>query len=188
MSGIVVPEFVAGGVRLRPPCDDDVAAIVQACQDPDIQRFTRVPSPYTEDDARAYVAMARRSLEDGSAVVLVAVDRHDDRALLAAVGLSIDVRDFSGEIGYWVAPAARRRGVATVGCRLLLRFGFDQLALGYVMLWAAVGNPGSNAVARRLGFTLEGTSRQAMLLGPTGNRAAPRGDAHLWGLRPGELR
>ncbi len=61
------------------------------------------------------------------------------------------------------------------------------LGLGYVMLWTAVENPASNAVARRLGFTHEGTSRDAMVLGPSGDASAPRGDAHLFGLRPGEL-
>jgi RimJ/RimL family protein N-acetyltransferase len=181
-----LPEFVDDELRLRPPRLDDVLDITRICRDPDIERFTRVPSPYTEANARHFVELAGTALADGSGAHLLAVERGDDR-ILGAVGLSIDVRDWSGELGYWVAPEARGRHVATRASRLLLRFGFDELALGYVMLWAAAANAGSNGVARALGFTHEGTSRQAMLDGPTGERSAPRGDANLWGLRPGEL-
>jgi RimJ/RimL family protein N-acetyltransferase len=187
MPPIDLPQLVAGDLRLRPPTVDDVPTIARICRDADIERFTRVPSPYTEEHARDFVDVARRSLADGTGVHLVATRVGDEERVLGAAGLAIDPRDWSGEIGYWVAPEARQRGVATRSCRLLLRYGFDRLDLGYVMLWAAAANPASNAVARSLGFTLEGTCRKAMLDGPTGDRTAPRGDAHLWGLRPGEL-
>ena len=42
-------------VRLRPFEDADVPAIAVACQDPEIPRWTAVPSPYTEADARAWL-------------------------------------------------------------------------------------------------------------------------------------
>jgi hypothetical protein len=61
------------------------------------------------------------------------------------------------------------------------------LGLGYLGLNAAVENEASNAVARRLGFTLEGTMRSSFVDGPNGDPTAPRGDANWWGLRPGEL-
>ena len=186
MSRLVLPDLVAGDLRLRPPEDRDLDAITAACQDPLIQRFTRVPSPYTRADAERFVAAAVSGLEAGTSASLVAVDARDDR-LLGAIGLSVDDRDFSGELGYWVVPAERGRGVAVRGSRLLLQLGFTQFGLGYVHLWAAANNPGSNAVAARLGFTHEGTARASFLDGPTGDRTAPRGDANLWGLRPGEL-
>lgn len=181
-----LPDLVDDDLLLRPPRLADVPDITRICRDPDIERFTRVPSPYTEDDARQFVELAAAALADGTGAHLLVVDRRDDR-ILGAVGLSIDPRDWSGELGYWVAPDARRRQIATRASRLLLRFGFGELELGYVMLWAAAVNAGSNGVARALGFTHEGTSREAMLDGPTGERSAPRGDANLWGLRPDEL-
>jgi RimJ/RimL family protein N-acetyltransferase len=181
-----LPDLVDGDLRLRPPRLDDVPTVTRICRDPAIERFTRVPSPYTEDDARRFVTLAQAALADGSGAHLLAVDVDGDR-VLGAIGLSVDARDWSGELGYWVAPEARRRRVATRGGRLLLRYGFDVLELGYVLLWAAAANAGSNGVARALGFTHEGSCRQAMLDGPTGDRTAPRGDANLWGLRPGEL-
>jgi RimJ/RimL family protein N-acetyltransferase len=186
VAPIVLPDLIDGELRLRPSEGRDVAEITRICRDPEIERWTRVPSPYTESDARAYVEAAARALAEGDGAMLLVADSSSDR-VLGAVSLSVDVRDWSGELGYWIAPEARGRGIASRGCRLLLRFGFDHLELGYVMLWAAAANAGSNAVARRLGFTHEGTSRAAMLDGPTGDRSSPRGDANLWGIRPGEL-
>mgnify|MGYP000529409413 FL=1 len=42
---------------LRAPVDGDVDAIFSACQDPDIQRFTTIPVPYTRADAEHFVAV-----------------------------------------------------------------------------------------------------------------------------------
>jgi hypothetical protein len=53
---------------------------------------------------------------------------------------------------------------------------------------AAATNPGSNAVAERLGFRLDGTRRSAMLPSAVGDDAAERVDANAGGLLPGELR
>jgi len=186
VPAIVLPHLQRDGLRLRPPTDHDVPAILAACQDPDVQRFTRVPSPYTEADARTFVAFSARTLEDGSGVHLVAAHADTDH-LLGAIGLAVDDRDLSGELGYWVAPEARGRGVATTGGQLLLELAFGPLDLGYVFLLAAATNPASNAVARRLGFTHEGTFPEGMLDGAAGDRRAPRCTAHHWGIRPREL-
>jgi len=42
-------------VLLRPFDRRDVPAIVAACQDPEIPRWTSVPAPYTESDALAWL-------------------------------------------------------------------------------------------------------------------------------------
>ena len=176
-----------GDVRLRPPVDADVPAIHRICQDPDIQRWTRVPSPYREDHAHQFVSLSRESLATGQGPHLLAVDASSDE-VLGAVGLTVDGAELSGDLGYWLAPEARGRGVATRGGRLLCRLAFEQLDLGYVGLMAAADNAASNEIARRLGFVLEGTRRRAMLDGPSGDPTVPRCDAHIWGLLPGELR
>ena len=196
MDGIELPELTDGRLRLRPPEDRDVARITALCQDVEVQRWTRVPVPYTEDDAHRFVQFSSDRLGDGTGVHLVVVSAGVDAGsgagvgsdvVLGATGLDIDRRDLSAELGYWVAPDARRQGVATRSSRLLLRFAFDELDLGYVGLWAAADNVASNAVARSLGFTFEGTARDATLLGIPGEPDRVRGDVNRWGIRPQEL-
>jgi len=53
------PPLSDGAVVLRGFESSDVPALVAACQDPLISRFTLVRSPYGEDDARAYPLFAR---------------------------------------------------------------------------------------------------------------------------------
>lgn len=115
------------------------------------------------------------------------VETDAPRQVLGCVGLSIERSDRSGELGYWVAPEARGRGVASRGARLLLRHAFDHLEIHAVRLQAAVDNAGSNAVARRLGFRPVGVLRSSMVVGPSGDPDAPRGDAQLHDLLPHEL-
>jgi hypothetical protein len=55
------PELADDAIRLRPPAPEDVDAITRACQDPDVQHFTFVPSPYRTAHARDWIAGVVRS-------------------------------------------------------------------------------------------------------------------------------
>ncbi len=83
------------------------------------------------------------------------------------------------EIGYWLFPAARGRGVATPSARLLAEHAF---ALGVLRVeaYVNVGNDASDRVLQRAGFTREGVVRS--LPRPDGTRV----DKTLWSLLPGE--
>jgi RimJ/RimL family protein N-acetyltransferase len=183
----VVPDLSDGELALRAPAPADVDQITRICADPEIQLWTRVPSPYTTDDARRFVLMAIGALAEGTGAHLLAVDAVDRRRVLGCVGLSIEAADRSAELGYWVAPDARGRGVATRAGRLLLRYAFDHLGIGAVVLQAGLENAGSNAVARALGFQPVGVLRSSMIAGASGDADAPRRDARLYDLVPGEL-
>src|SRR5215218_5165056 len=116
MAAITPPTLGDGTVRVRPPEERDVPAIVAACQDPEISRWTRVPSPYTPEDARQFLAIAASDAAAGRAVGLAVADV-DDR-LIGTVGL-MEIHDGRGEIGYWIAAGARGRGAAARATALL---------------------------------------------------------------------
>jgi hypothetical protein len=68
-------------LSLRPPTAADVARITEIYQDPEIQRFTRVPVPYTQHDAESFVSMATGAREEGGAHLLIEPgDRASPRA------------------------------------------------------------------------------------------------------------
>lgn len=173
-----------GGLVLSRPRAEDVDAITAACQDPDIGRFTRVPWPYTREDAEFFVAMAEEDLRTGTGVNLLVRDA--DGRVLGSCGMPrMDARDNRAEVGYWIASDARGRGVATRAARAVCRWAFDEVGLARLGIEAATINPGSNGVARALGFTLEGTCRSAHLEG--GTDTPRRLDMNVWGCLPGEL-
>jgi ribosomal-protein-serine acetyltransferase len=68
------------------------------------------------------------------------------------------------ELGYWLGKSFQGKGIMTDCCRAMVNHLFDELNLNRVEIQSAVGNTKSAAVAKRLGFTLEGTRRQAELV------------------------
>lgn len=175
-----------GGLELSRPTEADLDQLVEACRDPDIVRFTHVPSPYTPAHAREFVHLAVADAIARTGLHLLV--RDPDGHLVGSCGLPrVASADLAAEVGYWVAPWARRQGVATRAARAVCRWAFTAGGLERLRLAAAAENPGSNAVARTLGFTLEGTLRQDTTEGATGRSGSRRLDMHLWGLLPGEL-
>jgi RimJ/RimL family protein N-acetyltransferase len=172
-----------GRLLLRPPQPADVPAITEACQDELTARFVPVPVPYTEEHARTFVEQRpeRWQAEDGEMTwAITDADGSMGGRLLGMVGLH--ARDASmREIGFWVAPWARGRGVMTDAARLVLRFGFDVLHLERIEWQAVAGNDASRRVAEKLGFRMEGTRRAGLL------HRGERLDAWVAGLLPGEL-
>lgn len=145
-----------GVVSLRLWRPDDVPVLVEACQDPDIPRWTTVPSPYTEKDARGYVLQAARF--EGPEYAFAITDATDG-AVLGAIGLRVSRRHLIGEIGYWIASWERRRGVATRGVRLIATWAVRELGLERIQLTTHDDNRASQGVALKAGFTREGVLR-----------------------------
>jgi RimJ/RimL family protein N-acetyltransferase len=63
------------------------------------------------------------------------------------------------EIGYFLLPPARGRGLATDVVRLLVHFAFDHMAVNRVWATCDAGNAGSANVLRRAGVPEEGRLR-----------------------------
>ena len=64
------------------------------------------------------------------------------------------------EVGYWIDRHQVGRGIATEAAGALVRIAFEVHRVGRVELHHSAGNVASAAVARKLGFTLDGTFRR----------------------------
>src|SRR3954454_5449276 len=122
------PPLSDGVITLRPKRREDVETLTAICQDPEISRWTRVPSPYTRDDAEAWMAAAELDRQAGRGIDWLAVDQRDE--VLASIAVQhIRSAERVGEIGYWVALPARGRGVATRAVRLAAGWALRELGL-----------------------------------------------------------
>ena len=103
------PPLSDGVITLRAKGRDDVDTLVAICQDPEISRWTRVPSPYTREDAEGWIAAAELDRQAGLGIDWLAVDEQGE--VVASIAVQhIRPDEGVGEIGYWVAgPRARPR-------------------------------------------------------------------------------
>jgi RimJ/RimL family protein N-acetyltransferase len=168
-------------VRLRLITDADLPAIVEAIKDPAIPRYTTIPQPYGDAEARQWQRASLAGLATGTDLPTVIVDADDD-TLLGAVGIhGLSPESGRCSAGYWLAEPARGRGVATRGLRLLCDYAFTELEAQRIELWIEPGNRASLAVAERVGFSREGLLRSFMPI------RGVRRDMLMYSLLPDDL-
>jgi ribosomal-protein-alanine N-acetyltransferase len=170
-----------GVVRVRMIGDADLDAITAACQDPEISRYTTVPTPYKRHHAREWQQRAAAGIAAGSDIGAVVVDASSGE-LLGSVGLhGIDPATGRCAGGYWVAREARGRGVATRAMRLLCRYAVRELGIERIELWIEPSNVASQRVAEAVGFRREGLMRSFMPI------QGVRRDMLMYSLLPQDL-
>lgn len=155
------PPLTDGVVALRAWRDDDAPALVAICDDPLAVRFTSVPTPYGEADAREWIAGRRESLAAGSAIAFAIVRPPDDTPV-GNIGLRLNEHAV-GETGYLAAAGARGEGLMPRALDLMTRWAFAELGLARVQLLTHPENAASQRVAEKAGFQREGLLRRYWL-------------------------
>ncbi|MFD7900960.1 GNAT family N-acetyltransferase [Kitasatospora sp. NPDC059722] len=145
---------------LRAPQESDIDAVLAACQDEEIQRWTVVPVPYRREDAEFFVrTLAPNGLRDGSEYIWCVTDRATGR-LVGTQSVSRFAADpAAASVGWWTAKEQRGRGYTVEAAREVARWALTELGVRRLQWLAYVGNDGSRAVAERVGYRFEGTLR-----------------------------
>ena len=116
--------------------------------------------PYTEQDARGYIAGAAQAWRDGSGALFAVTDART-AALLGSIGVRFVAGDQTAEVGYWTRAEARGRGATTRALVLASRWALDLPEVERLQLRAAPENVASQRVAEKAGFVREGVLRSA---------------------------
>jgi RimJ/RimL family protein N-acetyltransferase len=170
------PEIVVGDLVLRAWRPGDAEALVRAWADPEIRRWGRYGAAVPEQDTVGqWLDWNRQQWEFGLRAGFAICPADRDAGEVAG---SIMLRDYArtathvghvgdtGEIGYWIVPGWRGRGVATSSVEALTRWAFTAvdaggLGLRRIELKHSVRNLGSCRVAERSGYRYEATMRES---------------------------
>lgn len=161
MPALPLPRYLADDlVALRPFVPEDATAAHEACRDPEIRRFTSFPEAQDASQTRAWIEAQPGMRERGEALDLAIVSIGEPTPV-GAVGLTaLAFEHRRAEIGYWIAPGARRRGIATAAVRLLSSWALGPpLSLVRLSVHADVDNAPSRRTAERAGYEFEGILR-----------------------------
>ena len=117
-------------------------------------------APETRADALRCLVEHEEARLRGEQLDLALVEPDDLDVLLGGASLNnVSLTQGRAAVGYWLAPEARGRGLATRAVLLLARLAFEDLGLARVELTCGPDNHASQRVAARCGFTREGLLR-----------------------------
>jgi RimJ/RimL family protein N-acetyltransferase len=146
-----------GEVRLEPLGSAHLKGLAELGRDPDVQRFTYVPSPWIDGFERRW--LERYDQPNGQRAGFAIVDNASGEFLGMAALVKLDREAREAEAGYIVAPAARGRGIAVRALRMLTDWSLQELGLERIELRIETENEPSIRVAERAGFVREGVLR-----------------------------
>lgn len=143
-------------LRIRSYEEADIAELIPLIGAREVAATTgRIPHPYTEEDARQFLAQIETDRE-----VSLAVTLRDDDVFIGGIGLRVMEEYQHAELGYWLGVPYWGQGYATEAAREMLRYGFEQLRLHRIFASHFENNPPSGKVLKKLGMKYEGCQRQ----------------------------
>lgn len=171
--------LTTGRLLLRTVGPQDTDAVYAAAQDPDIQRWTTIPSPYLPEHAQSFTEqLVPEGWANGSMFTFgLFLPDGQLAGMLAITMRSLGV----GEVGFWGTKEHRGNGYVTEATVAVSHWAFTRLSVDRVEWRAEVGNTASRAVAERAGFIMEGTLRSAI------NHGGVRRDCWGASLLPSDL-
>jgi RimJ/RimL family protein N-acetyltransferase len=167
-----------GVVVLRAPRESDIDVVMPAFADRELREAGNLPN-FGRDEFAASLPYLPAMAASGRLMPMLAADARTGEVVGGGTLHHLDAERAIVEIGYWILPHARRRGLATRIARLLAEHAFA-LGVERVAAYVNVGNVASEATLERAGYTREGVVRSLPV--PSGRRL----DKTLYSLLPGE--
>jgi ribosomal-protein-alanine N-acetyltransferase len=150
------PTLQTPRLKLRSYTEADIAELLPLIGTREVAATTlRIAHPYTEQDARDFLALAQ---EPGR--IWLAITLHSDGRQIGGIGLRVDDQHQHAELGYWLGVPYWGQGYATEAAREMLRYGFEELGLHRVFASHFKHNPDSGRILVKLGMRYEGCQRE----------------------------
>jgi RimJ/RimL family protein N-acetyltransferase len=143
------------GVTLREWRSEDLDDLIELLDEPDVARWTPMPSPFDVEAGIAYLKRAHQGRTSGQRIQL-AITTDGGKPLGEVLLFGVDGGLKEAELGYLVGAAHRRRGLASAALSLLSGYARGTLNLSRLLLRIDPANTASCAVAQRCGFRLTG--------------------------------
>ena len=147
------PPLADDVVCVRPWRGTDLATVVEASRDPYIPKVTTVPAPFTKGAGERWLDRQDVRSRSGLGISLAIAENESGRdEVVGAVVLMHRGHGVYG-LGYWLLPAARRRGLASRAVALVVEWTLAHTGVAELEALVEPWNEASIRVAERAGFT-----------------------------------
>ena len=178
-----IPTLTVGTTTLRPMRSTDAEDIYRAVQDPEIPKFTTVPSDYPIELAIEFATTRNVNshlnktelvfvIEDsllqsyrenhGSVSDTSSTSVHPySNGFAGVISLhSIDIPNHRAEIGYWMAKEARGKGIGTRAGSMITEYGLMTMGFNRIDGIVDVRNEPSKQLLLNAGYEFEGIMKK----------------------------
>jgi RimJ/RimL family protein N-acetyltransferase len=155
------PPLIDGRVLLRHWTERDVDAMTAGLADPEVTRWTSIPTPYTREHAVKFIADAREAHERGERLELAVVEVDGER-VIGAISLRFNWEHRRADVGSAMFRGHRGRGLGQRAGRLLFAYAFETLGLRRIEVLADERNVASIQGSEGAGFRREAVLRSYM--------------------------
>lgn len=137
----------------------DISFLVTWLNNENVTRYlsSRLPSPYTEDDALWWI---NQGCKEGHLGFII--EHNDMPCGVIGIYLPEDKNASNAEIGYWIAEEYWGKGVATTAVRLFVEYVFLNTSVSKVFNPVTQANIASIKVMQKAGFVQEKIVRHAV--------------------------
>ena len=182
-----IPTLTVGTTTLRPMRPTDAEDIFKAVQDPEIPKFTTIPSDYPVELAIEFAGTRNVNshlnmtelvfvIEDTSlippntsnvsssetiSVTNSAVSHPYSNGFAGVISLhTIDIPNHRAEIGYWMAKEARGKGIGTRAGSMITEYGLMTMGFNRIDGIVDVRNEPSKQLLLNAGYEFEGIMKK----------------------------
>lgn len=157
MSALQTPRLLLRKITL-----EDRDAIFAWARDPEVTRYGSWEAHQTPHDTEMFIEACVRQY-DRKGLGPWLIELRETNEVVGTCGFGyVDRLDRRGGIGYFLAQAHWRQGLAPEAAAAILRFGFGALALNRIEARCMLANTASERVMQKIGMRYEGTLRQDM--------------------------
>ena len=121
----------------------------------------RIPHPYPDGAAEAWIATLTPEWESGAGATFAVTDL-ELGSLVGVVGLTFSDQGATAELGYWIGQPYWNRGYATEAAQALVDWSMVALRLHRIEARHFVRNPASGRVLQKLAMTCEGGANKSI--------------------------
>ncbi|MDR0964342.1 MAG: UDP-4-amino-4,6-dideoxy-N-acetyl-beta-L-altrosamine N-acetyltransferase [Clostridium sp.] len=159
---IIFDESITDLIYLRPVTWEDMPLLIAWRNSADVRRYFIYQEPFTLEGQAQWM---KAKLETGLAVQMLVCMRENDQPVGCVYLSDIDHKHHKAEYGIYLGePSVRGKGIGTLAAKLLLQYGFEQLALHKIYLRVLADNEAAIRSYEKAGFVQEGYLKEEVFV------------------------
>jgi ribosomal-protein-alanine N-acetyltransferase len=153
------PKLETERLLLREQNPEDAKAIFALFSEPAVTQFHNLDTFIDIEEALRLIERQKKRFESASGIRWGIV-RKRDNTLIGSCGFTWNKQTDSAEVGYELASSSWRQRIMTEALRAILRFGFEEIGLQFVVAEVMLDNTASKNLLGKLCFQSQGILKQ----------------------------